>query len=70
MERSQGDDWYHSNSARFDPLIEVNHITMQAYKDKPSPESLNTLRSIRSDVQKAVRACINKYLTDLCRTIQ
>ena len=67
---SQQNDWCHSNSARLDPLIEAKHIALQAYKDKPSPDSLNTLRSTRSDVQKEVRACINEYWTDLCRTIQ
>ena len=69
-EGSQHNDWYHSSSARCDPLIEAKCIALQAYKDKPSPESLNTLRSARSDIQKEVRACINEYWTDLCRNIQ
>ena len=69
-EGSQQNDWYHSNSTILDPLTEAKHITLQVYKDKPFPESLNPLRSARSDVQKEVRACINEYWTDLCRTIQ
>ena len=36
----------------------------------PSPATPNTLRSTRGDVQKEIRACINEYWTDLCRTIQ
>ena len=68
-EGSQQNDWCHSNSARLDPLIEAKCIALQAYKYKPSPKSLNTLRSTRSDVQKKVRTCINEYWTDLCRTI-
>ena len=36
----------------------------------PSPATFHTLRSARSDVQKEVRACINRYWTDLFRTIQ
>ena len=58
---SQQNDWYHTNSARLGPFTE-------AYM--PSPATLNTLRSARSDVQKEVRACINEYWTNLCRTIQ
>ena len=69
-DRSQQSDWYHSNFVRLDPLIEAKHIALQAYKDKTSPESLNTLRSTKSDTQKEVRAFINEYWTDLCRTIQ
>ena len=69
-EGSQQNDWYHSNSARPDSLIEAKCIALQAYKDKSSPESLNTLRSTRSDIQKDIRACINEYWTNLCRTIQ
>ena len=42
-EGSQQNDWYHSNSARLDTLIEAKHIALQAYKDKPSPKSLNTI---------------------------
>ena len=67
---SQQNDWYHSNSPRLDPFIEADHTAGQAYKDMPSPATLNTLQSARSDVQKEVRACINESWTDLCRTIQ
>ena len=67
---SQQNDWYHANSARLDPLIETKHTALQAYKDMPSPATLNILRSARNDVQKEVRACTNEYWTDLCRTIQ
>ena len=67
---SQQNDWYLANSARLDPFIEAKCTAVQAYKDMPSPATLNTLRSARSDVQKEVRACINEYWTDLCRTIQ
>ena len=66
----QQNDWYHSSSARLDPLIEAKHTAVQAYKDKPSPESLNTLMSTRSDIQTEVWASINEYWTALCRTIQ
>ena len=59
-EGSQQNDWYQSNSARLDPLIEAKHIALQAYKDKPSPESLNTLSSARSDIQKELKASINE----------
>ena len=69
-EGSQQNDWYHSNCARLDHLIEAKHTDLQAYRDKPPPESLNTLMSTRSDVKKEVRACINEYWTDLCRIIQ
>ena len=69
-EGPQQNDWYHSNSARLDPFIEAKHTALQAYKDMPSPATLNTLRSARSDIQKEVTACINEYWTDLCRTIQ
>ena len=67
---SQQNDWHHANSARLDPFIEAKCNVLQAYKDMPSPATLNTLRSARNDVQKEVRACINEYWTDLCRTIQ
>ena len=67
---SQQNDGYHSNCAKLDPFIEAKHTALQAYKDIPSSATLNTLRSARSDVQKEVRACINEYWTNLCRTIQ
>ena len=67
---SQQNDWYHANSARLDPFIEAKCPALQAYKDIPSPATLNTLRSARNDVQKEVRVCTNEYWTDLCRTIQ
>ena len=67
---SQQNDWYHANSARLDPFIEAKQTALQAYKDMPSQATLNTLRSARSDVQKEVRACINQFWTNLCRTIQ
>ena len=49
-EGSQKNYWFHSNSARLDPLIEAKHTAMQAYKDMPSPATLNTLRSAKSDI--------------------
>ena len=55
----------HANSARPDPFIEAKHTALQTYKDMPSSATLNTLRSVRSDVQREVRACINEYRTDL-----
>ena len=59
---SQQNDWYHTISARPDPFIEANGTALQAYKDMPSPATLNTLRSSRSDVQKEVRACITQFV--------
>ena len=67
---TQQNDWYNSISARLDPLIEAKRTALIAYKDKPSLKSLNALRSARNGVQKEVRACINDYWKDLCRTIQ
>jgi len=66
----QQKDWYISNSARLDPLITSKRVALQAYKDKPSPETLQVLRSARSNVQKEVRACVNGYWNDLCSSIQ
>lgn len=44
---------------RLDTLIEVKRTNLIAYKDKPSPKSLNALRSARNGLQKEV--CINDY---------
>ena len=66
---SQQNDWYHANSTRLEPFIEAKCTALQAYKDMPSPATLNILRSARSDVRIEVRACINEYWTDLYRTI-
>ena len=41
----QRNDWYDSNSARLDPLIASKRKALQAYKDKPSPASLQALRA-------------------------
>ena len=67
---SQQNDWYHANSTRHVPFIEAKCTALQAYKDMPSPATLNSIRSARNDVQKEVRACTNEYWTDLCRTTQ
>jgi len=66
----QKNDWYVANSARLDPLIASKRKALQAYKNNPSPKSLQTLRSARSSVQKTVRTCVNNYWSDLCSNIQ
>ena len=66
----QRNDWYDSNSARLDPSIASKRKALQAYKDKPSPASLQALRSARSNVQREVRLCINEYWSDLSSNIQ
>ena len=63
-------DWYDSSSARLEPLIETKRTALKAYKDDGATESLNARMSARSGVQKEIRACINEYWIDLCRTIQ
>ena len=70
MKGGQRNDWYDSNSARLDPLIASKRKALQAYKDKPSPTSLQALRSARSNVQREVRLCINEYWSDLSSNIQ
>ena len=66
----QQNDWYDSNSAKLDPLIASKWKELQAYKDKPSPASLQALRSVRSNVQREVRLCINEYWSGLSSNIQ
>ena len=63
-------DWYDSNSATLDPPIASKRKALQAYKDKPSPASLQALRSARSNVQREVRLCINEYWSGLSSNIQ
>ena len=64
----QRNDWY--DSARLDPIIASKRKALQAYKDKPSPASLQALRSARTNVQREVRLCINEYWSDLSSNIQ
>ena len=66
----QRNDWYDSNSARLDPIIASKRKALHAYKDKPSPASLQALRSARSNLQREVRLCINEYRSDLSSNIQ
>ena len=67
---AQQNDWYGANSTRLDPLIESKCKVLQAYKDKPSPASHQSLRSAWSNVQHEVRLCVNEYWSDLCSHIQ
>lgn len=63
-------DWFEANSELLLPLVENKRKALQAYKDNPSTETLNSLRSARSVVQKTVRSCANDHWTDLCQSIQ
>ena len=63
-------DWYDSNSATLDPPIASKRKALQAYKDKPSPASLQALRSARSNLQHEVRLCLNEYWSGLSSNIQ
>ena len=55
---AQQNDSYGANSTRLDPRIESKRKALQAFKDKPSPASLQALRSARSNVQREVRLCV------------
>ena len=63
-------DWFNDNLPKIEPLVEAKRKAFLAHKANPTPQSLQTLKTCRSSVQRAARQCANDYWLKLCDDIQ
>ena len=52
------------------PIIEAKHTALTEYKQSPTKQNLQTLRTARSKVQFITRHCANEYWTEHSEMIQ
>ncbi|KAL1250669.1 hypothetical protein QQF64_018465 [Cirrhinus molitorella] len=63
-------DWYEVHWEEMEPVTEAKRKALLAYKAKPSPSTLQALRTARSKAQQTARHCANTYWLNLCSSIQ
>ena len=67
---SKSHNWYEAKSSEMTPIIEVKHTVLAEYKQSPTEQNLQTLRTARSKVQCIARCCANEYWTEHSEMIQ
>ena len=63
-------DWYEAHWEEMEPVTEAKRKALLAYKAKPSPSTLQALRTARSKAQQTARHCANTYWLNICDSIQ
>lgn len=63
-------DWYETNIAKMEPVIEAKRTALTKYKNDPSSSNLQLLRNARTTVKRTARQCANDYWLKLCDHIQ
>ena len=66
----KNEDWYDAHWEEMEPVIEAKRKALLAYKSKPSPTTLQALRTARSKAQQTARHCANTYWLNICSSIQ